>query len=170
MSEHFETPTPAAPSADASRDDHVIDLTDSATAPAFTPNPMAVEMPVAAHGAPPEAASAVAVAVAPEQVVEADPAQAFAPNPMAVDEVDEVEATEEIVDLTDDSASALDDAPIDAFDADHHKGILDRLEHELALVDAALSHIDEDEMDAAETAIKELARHNDDGQVALPLR
>lgn len=59
---------------------------------------------------------------------------------------------------------------VDVFDTDRHNDLLNRLEHELALVDAALSHIDDDDLDAADTAIKELSRHNDDGQVALPLR
>ncbi len=76
----------------------------------------------------------------------------------------------ESLDLTD--ASHQPDAvqPVDMFDTARHAGLLDRLEHELALVDAALTHIDDDDLDAADTAIKELVRHNDDGQVALPLR
>ncbi len=84
---------------------------------------------------------------------------AFAPNPMAIEFIDlTVEAETELV------------QPVDLFDSARHSGLLDRLEHELALVDAALSHIDDDDLDAADTAIKELVRHNDDGQVALPLR
>lgn len=85
----------------------------------------------------------------------------FAPNPMAV---------EFSGDSAPKPASPLTQQPVDTFDAARHGDLLDRLEHELALVDAALSHIDDGDLDAADSAIKELARHNDDGQVALPLR
>ena len=94
---------------------------------------------------------------------EAGTHQGYAPNPMAIEEV-----TGSSPDTPDTGAQPP--ASVDLFDAERHNGILDRLEHELALVDAALSHIDDDDLDAADTAIKELVRHNDDGQVALPLR
>lgn len=84
----------------------------------------------------------------------------FAPNPMAI-EFASPSSTASVLEGGD---------AIDSFDPTHHNDLLDRLEHELALVDAALTHIDDDDLSAAETAIKELARHNDDGQVALKLR
>ncbi|MEE9415913.1 MAG: hypothetical protein V3V01_11560 [Acidimicrobiales bacterium] len=83
--------------------------------------------------------------------------QPFAPNPMVIEFAPVATAT-------------VDAEAIDAFDPQRHNDLLDRLEHELALVDAALTHIDDDDLGAAETAIKELARHHDDGQVALQLR
>lgn len=110
--------------------------------------------------AAPTSQTPAAPEVAAPDTQPSQPSQAFAPNPMAI----------EFVDLTDNSHQPDPVQPVDAFDTARHAGLLDRLEHELALVDAALTHIDDDDLDAADTAIKELVRHNDDGQVALPLR
>ncbi len=104
-----------------------------------------------------------------EPTSEAVEAPTYAPNPMAIEDGTVLSAGSPATAATPGPAEPP-TTPVDVFDTERHNGLLDRLEHELALVDAALSHIDDDDLDAADTAIKQLVRHNDDGQVALPLR